>query len=147
MHLLDSFFTKPSLLSSTLRSINGTSQFANATGSSISAFDFVPSITAFVSSDSAFATALRCGQGSVATINPLALLGANIVAGSVVYSPLLVDGAFFRSVNGEEITVSVNNGTKYVNGAPVVQEDIIIQNGVVHIVDGVSLSRILAISI
>jgi len=126
-------------LSSTLQAIDGTGQFANETGSSISAYDFVPSITAFIPSDSALASALQCGQGSTATVNRLALLGANIVAGSVIYSPLLADGAFFRSVNGEDITVLVKNGTKYVNGARIVQEDIVIQNGVVHIVDGVSL--------
>jgi uncharacterized surface protein with fasciclin (FAS1) repeats len=130
------------LLSSTLQTIGGTNLFANATASSVSAFDFVPSITAFIPSDSAFATALRCSQGSNATINALALLGANIVEGFVAYSPLLVDGAFFQSINGDDITVLVSNGTKYVNGARIVQEDIVIQNGVVHIVDQVSLPRI-----
>ncbi|RDW75373.1 hypothetical protein BP6252_06515 [Coleophoma cylindrospora] len=136
IHITDGFFTIPTLLSSTLQTINGVAQFANATDSSLSSFDFVPSITAFVTSDSAFATALRCSQGSTAKINPLALLRANIVTGSVAYSPQLVDGAFFRSTYGEDITVSVINGTKYVNNAPVVEEDIVIQNGVVHIIGG-----------
>lgn len=139
---INSFFTIPTLLSSTLHTIGGTDLFANTTTPSVSAFDFVPSITAFIPSDSAFAAALRCGQDSNAKINALALLSANIVDSSVIYSPLLVDGAFFQSVNGDDVTVSVINGAKYVNGVRILQEDIVIQNGVVHIVDGVSIPKI-----
>lgn len=60
----------------------------------------------------------------------------------VAYSPSLVDGAFFKAANGEDITITVDrNGTKFANGVKIVQQDVIVENGVVHIIDGVSTQR------
>jgi uncharacterized surface protein with fasciclin (FAS1) repeats len=73
-------------------------------------------------------------------------MNAQSVRDFVAYSPSLVDGAFFKAGNGEDITITVKaDGTKYANGIKIVRQDIIVENGVVHIVDGVSkdLVRIL----
>jgi uncharacterized surface protein with fasciclin (FAS1) repeats len=65
-------------------------------------------------------------------------MNAQSVRDFVAYSPSLVDGAFFKAGNGEDITIEVKNGTKFANGIKIVQQDIIVENGVVHIIDGVS---------
>jgi len=68
-------------------------------------------------------------------------MNAQSVRDFVAYSPSLVDGAFFKAGNGEDITITVTaDGVKFANGIQIVQQDIIVENGVVHIIDGVSRS-------
>lgn len=103
------------------------------------AYDNVPSSTFFIPSDAALAKScsytLVPGQAR-------SLINAQLVKGFVAYSPALVDGAFFKSGNGEDITITVKaDGTKYANNIKIVQQDIIVENGVVHIIDGVSIAR------
>jgi uncharacterized surface protein with fasciclin (FAS1) repeats len=133
---LDSYFTIPSLLSSTLLEIEETSDVADALLSGLAILDHTPSITVFVPSDSAILSALECSK-TLSEEDALTLLGAHVVKGVVAYSPLLVDGAFFWAVGGEDISISVSNGTKYANYAKIIREDIVIKSGVVHVVDRV----------
>jgi uncharacterized surface protein with fasciclin (FAS1) repeats len=110
----------------------------------LSAFDRVPSITVFVPSNSALLAKLQCAA-VLSAGDARTLLNAQVVNNFVAYSPSLVDGAFFRAANGEDITITVKkDGSKYANGIKIIQEDIVVENGVVHIVDGVSKPPVLS---
>jgi hypothetical protein len=100
------------------------------------AYDNVPSTTFFIPSDAALA---KSCSWTLAPGEARTLMNAQSVRDFVAYSPSLVDGAFFKAGNGEDITITVKaDGTKYANGIKIVQQDIIVENGVVHIIDGVS---------
>ena len=120
----------------TLPKIEETCDIADALLSNLATLDHTPSITVFIPSDSAILSALHCNK-TLSQEDARTLLGAHAVKGVVAYSPLLVDGAFFRTVGGNDITISVSNGTKYANNAKIIREDIIIKNGVAHVVDQV----------
>lgn len=96
----------------------------------------MPSSTFFIPSDTALSKS--CSY-TLAPGEARTLMKAQSVRDFVAYSPNLVDGAFFKSGNGEDITITVKeDGTKFANGIKIVHQDIIVENGVVHIIDGVS---------
>ena len=55
--------------------------------------------------------------------------------GEVVYSSLLTDGKKLRTVLGSDVTITVQNGSTYVNAAKIVGPDYLTSNGVLHIID------------
>ncbi|MYI56360.1 MAG: fasciclin domain-containing protein, partial [Acidimicrobiia bacterium] len=50
-----------------------------------------------------------------------------------------LDGQSVATVNGAEITVSIDGGTVMVNDATVVATDIEASNGIIHVIDTVLL--------
>jgi hypothetical protein len=59
----------------------------------------------------------------------------HFVSGQVAYSSLLTDGKTLKTVQGGEITITVQNGSIYVNAAKIVGPDYLISNGVFHVLD------------
>ena len=59
--------------------------------------------------------------------------------GFAAYSPYLINGALFRTVEGVDVSISTaDDGSIFINGdASIVTEDIVIANGVVHVIDKV----------
>ena len=46
-----------------------------------------------------------------------------------------------KTVNGQDLKISVNNGTVMVNDATVVKADVVASNGVIHVIDTVLLPK------
>ncbi len=61
------------------------------------------------------------------------------VAGAVVFSGDLFDGAVLQTLNGANVTVTISNGDVLINDALVTVADIDAENGVVHVIDAVLL--------
>ncbi|KAG0646823.1 hypothetical protein D0Z07_6170 [Hyphodiscus hymeniophilus] len=59
----------------------------------------------------------------------------HIVPGVVAYSSLLTNGSQFKTATGANITVTVQGGDTYINGAKVLSSDYIVANGVAHVID------------
>lgn len=55
--------------------------------------------------------------------------------GEVAYSSLLTDGKTLQTVIGSDVTITVRNGSIYVNAAKIVDPDYLLSNGVLHILD------------
>jgi hypothetical protein len=55
----------------------------------------------------------------------------------VVYSPGLTNNTKFLALNGENITIMHNGNNLYVNSAQLLIPDILIANGVIHVIDNV----------
>jgi hypothetical protein len=55
----------------------------------------------------------------------------------VVYSPGLTNNTKFLALNGENITIMHNGNNLYVNSAQLLVSDILIANGVIHVIDNV----------
>ncbi|MCU4651483.1 fasciclin domain-containing protein [Roseibacterium sp. SDUM158016] len=96
--------------------------------------------TVFAPTDEAFA-ALPEGtvEGLLADPEALAaILTYHVVPGAVM-SGDLSDGMMATTVNGADITISIDGGTVMVNDATVVAADIEASNGVIHVIDSVIL--------
>lgn len=95
--------------------------------------------TVFAPTDEAFA-ALPEGtvEGLLADPEALAaILTYHVIAGKVM-STDLSEGLMAATVNGAEVTITLEGGAK-VNGANIVAADIAATNGVIHVIDAVIL--------
>jgi len=54
----------------------------------------------------------------------------------VGYSSLLTNTTL-KTANGASVTISIINGSVFVNSAKVITPDVLVANGVVHVIDGV----------
>ena len=62
------------------------------------------------------------------------VLGYHLVPNMTLYSTDLTNGTLPTFI-GENITITVNNGSVYVNSAKVVTPNVLVMEGVVHIID------------
>ncbi len=133
-HVIDTVLTVPQNISATLVASNLTALAGAATAANLvdtlqSARDltiFAPSNAAFQNIGSVLANA------SVETLT--GVLGYHVVNGTVAYSSTL-SNTTVRSLTGQEIRITVNNGSIFVNSAKVVNPDVLVANGVVHVID------------
>ncbi len=100
--------------------------------------------TVFAPTNAAFA-ALPAGtvEGLLKPEKKAALTGVltyHVVAGSVKAADLK-DGQKVKTLQGEELTVSIKEGKVMINGANVLAADLESGNGIVHVVDGVLLPK------
>ena len=132
----NSFFTKPITLSATSNQ-TGHSQFASRLDQSnlTHLIDTTPSITCFLPSNAAFVKAT--GNSTQTPSQIASQLSGHIVTDQVLYLPRLVDGATYSTKAGTTIVVSIRDGRYFINGAQIVQADVILENGVAHILDKV----------
>ncbi|KAH7347058.1 FAS1 domain-containing protein [Pyrenochaeta sp. MPI-SDFR-AT-0127] len=65
------------------------------------------------------------------------ILTYHVVTGAISYSPSFENGAKLSTANGGNITITVNDGRVFVNNAGVIVSDILIANGVLHVIDEV----------
>lgn len=92
---------------------------------------FAPNNEAFASLDQADLTELLTNPQQLGDI-----LRYHVVEGAVTSSDL-EDGQTLTTLEGSDLTVSVDGSTVMVDGAEVVEPDIEAGNGVIHIIDGV----------
>ena len=97
--------------------------------------------TVFAPTDAAFA-ALPAGTVDALLQDPTGAL-ANIllyhVLGLTALSTDLVDGMMVPTLQGDDVTVTINADGVFINDAQVIMADIIADNGVVHVIDAVLL--------
>jgi uncharacterized surface protein with fasciclin (FAS1) repeats len=100
----------------------------------VSTVDTIEDLTIFVPNDAAFVAAASAFEGaSIETLT--SVLTYHAVAGAVVFSSDIANGTV-KTVQGNELTLSVGtDGTVYVDNAKVVLPNIILSNGVAHIID------------
>lgn len=58
-----------------------------------------------------------------------------VVPGFVGYSTLLKNGMNLKSQQGADLTVTIQDGDIYINAAKVIASDLLVANGVVHVID------------
>jgi uncharacterized surface protein with fasciclin (FAS1) repeats len=60
------------------------------------------------------------------------------VPGFVGYLPDLTEGAMLKTQAGESLVISVVDGEYFVNDAKITTANLILENGVAHVIDKVS---------
>jgi len=101
--------------------------------------------TVFAPTDAAFA-ALPMGTIDALLLDPTGPLASILlyhVLGLQALSTDLSDGMMVTTLQGEEITVTINGGGVFINDAQVTVADIAATNGVVHVIDAVLLPPVM----
>lgn len=95
----------------------------------------VPDVTYFIpNSAAALANATTLIHNS-SSEDLQALFQYHVVPGFVGYSPLLTNGTSLKTAQGENVTITLQEGDIFVNAAKVISTDWIVANGVVHVID------------
>ncbi|OAP55316.1 hypothetical protein AYL99_10289 [Fonsecaea erecta] len=134
IHTTDGLFTVPVNLSTTAQTTGQTTFLSLASASNQSSvLDSTPLITVFIPTNQAFAAA---------NINPSSSGLPSILAGHVVqnfagYLPSLGNGATFITQSGTTVTVTIQGDDYFVNNAKIVSSNLILENGVAHVIDTV----------
>ncbi|KAI0382526.1 FAS1 domain-containing protein [Hypomontagnella monticulosa] len=131
IHITDSYFKTPESLSSTSQ-VTGQTAFANLLSSSNTSktLDTTPSVTVFLPLNAAI-------NNANSSLPPSQLISDHVVAGTVSYLPDLKDGTVLTTQRGELLAISVRSGRYYVNGGLITQANLILENGVAHVVNKV----------
>ena len=129
-----SLFTVPHLLSSTAQ-FTGQTTFVSLTNGSnqTSVLDSTPLITVFIPTNDAFAAA----NISTASNNTASLLSAHVLPNFAGYLPSLTNGSTIVTQAGTSITVTIKGDDYFINDAKIVSSNLIIDNGVAHVIDSV----------
>jgi uncharacterized surface protein with fasciclin (FAS1) repeats len=96
--------------------------------------------TVFAPTDAAFA-ALPAGtvDALLADIPALTNILTYHAVGATALSTGLTNGQLVTTLQGQKVTVTINNGNVFINNAQVTVADIVATNGVVHVIDAVLL--------
>jgi hypothetical protein len=109
---------------------------ALGTAELVSTLDGLKDVTVFAPSDAAF-TNIESALPGLSKEQLTSILTYHVVNGTVAYSPSLTDDQKVRTLNGAEVTISIEDGSVFVNSAKVVLADVLVANGVVHVIDNV----------
>jgi uncharacterized surface protein with fasciclin (FAS1) repeats len=134
IHIIDTVLTFPLSDSATtvaagLTSLAGVLGMANL----VATVDGLKDVTIFAPSNAAF-EAIGSAAGSLTTDQLTSILTYHVVAGTVGYSTTLTNTTL-KTVNGGSVTITVENGSVFVNSAKVIIPDVLVANGVVHVID------------
>ncbi|KAK3984271.1 FAS1 domain-containing protein [Cladorrhinum sp. PSN332] len=91
-----------------------------------------PGITVLAPTDAALATVGNLSDSELAKV-----LQRHILTNVTAYTPVLRDGKSLPSLAGDQVTISLKNGSYHINDAIIVKGDVIIKNGVLHTIDKV----------
>lgn len=136
VQVIDSLLIPPTNVTETTNAFNLTSlEGALYASDLVDTFTDTPNVTVFAPANEAFQalgsaiTNLTADQ--IATIIEYHLLPQTI------YSTGLTNGSKFLTEQGENITVLHSGNNVYINSAQLLQSDILIANGVLHVIDNV----------
>ncbi|KAF2687184.1 FAS1 domain-containing protein [Lentithecium fluviatile CBS 122367] len=138
VHIIDRVLTLPANVYDTAGAANLTSLrgAANATNL-LDTVNNTPDITIFAPTNEAF-NSVGDSLESLSEEDLANVLGYHVVVGTVAYSSTLGNGTSVQASNGGNLTITIDgNGTVFVNSARVLTPNVLVANGVVHIIDNV----------
>lgn len=143
IHKIDRVLTFPQLISTTAAAA-GLTELVEAlkATSLVKVVDETPDLTVFAPNNAAFE---KLGPAAAnLTVDQLTeILGYHVVAaGSPLYSTDFTDGAVIKTLQGQSVKVSIKDGNVFVNDAKVIIPDVLVANGVVHVIDSVLLPNL-----
>lgn len=136
VQVIDTILLPPSNLTATTDAFNLTSfEGALYTTDSLESLNAQKDITVFIPNNDAF-QALGPAITEL-TVNELLKVVDYHILPQVVYSTNLTNGTTFTTEQGTSLKITHINNNLYVNSAQLLQGDILIENGVFHIIDNV----------
>ena len=124
----------PLTLSSTAQSTGETTfvSLTNASSQTV-ALDSSPSITVFIPTNDAFSAA----NISTASSGIASVISGHVILDFVGYLPILTNGGNYMTQSGKILTVTIQGDDYFVNNAKIIASNLILENGVAHVIDTV----------
>ena len=94
-------------------------------------------ITIFVPSNAAIA-AVSSSYSTPSQIQTFVY--SHIIPDFLGYLPQLTDGLTLRTLANTTVTVTIVNNIYYINGAKIINPDVLTDNGVIDVIDNVSIN-------
>ncbi|KAF2086722.1 Fasciclin-domain-containing protein [Saccharata proteae CBS 121410] len=138
IHIIDRVLTIPENASATALDI-GLTAFVGAVNETdlTQTVDTTPDLTIFAPNNDAFQS-IGSALANLSTDDLATILTYHVVNGSqVYYSTALSDGMSLTALSGGNLTISFESDEVFVNGAKVVTPNMLIANGVCHVIDNV----------
>ncbi|KAJ2897586.1 hypothetical protein MKZ38_004540 [Zalerion maritima] len=138
IHIISSVLSPPPNISAALASTDDLSSLASAlaNASLVSTVASLSDITVFAPNNDAFAS-IGDALGGLGDDEIAGVLTYHVVQGTVGYGSLLSNTSL-ETVEGGDVRITVTEaGDVMVNGAKVVVADVLVSNGVVHVIDAV----------
>jgi uncharacterized surface protein with fasciclin (FAS1) repeats len=141
IHIIDRLLVLPETTTDTasaagLSSLRGALHATNL----MDTVDNTPDITIFAPNNEAFQS-IGSALPNLTTEQITDILTYHVVVGGngtgVGYSSALSNGTTLKTANGQDLTITIGDKGIFVNSARVVAADILIANGVVHVIDDV----------
>ncbi|KAI9870631.1 MAG: hypothetical protein M1830_004025 [Pleopsidium flavum] len=137
IHVIDNVLTVPQNISATAVAANLTSLAgALMNAKLVETLDTARDVTVFAPNNAAF-QAIGSALPNMTTEELTRILEYHVCNGTVEYSSMLKNNTMLKTMNGDNLTVTMVNGTTFVNSAKVVMPDVLVANGVVHVIDNV----------
>jgi uncharacterized surface protein with fasciclin (FAS1) repeats len=134
IHIIDTVLTIPASDSSTAVAAGLTSlASALTTANLVSTVNGLADVTIFAPSNAAF-NAIGSAVGSLSVSQLTSILTYHVVVGTVGYSTLL-SNTTLKTVNGGSVTITIEDGSVFVNSAKVIIPNVLVANGVIHVID------------
>lgn len=134
IHIIDTVLTIPASDADTATAAGLTSLAGALTAAGVvSTVNGLKDVTIFAPSNDAFA-AIASTAANLTTAQIASILTYHVVQGTVGYSSLL-SNISLTTVNGAKVTITVAGGNVFVNSAKVILADVLVSNGVVHVID------------
>lgn len=131
---MDSVLTIPQLITTTLDDLNLTAALGAITRTNLAGIgDVLPDVTVFAPDNAAFqAIASEIANMSIAQLTNV--LEFHVLNGTVLYSTMLQNNSIPTS-EGVNLQFTTTNGSIFVNNARIVIPDVLVANGVMHVID------------
>lgn len=138
LHIIDTVLSIPGDLNSTLVAANLTSAdgaLKKAGSDLTSKLAGLHNVTVFVPSNSAFSDISNIASNWTSS-QVADILDYHIIDGTVDYSILFKNNTQAATLGGGNVTFTVDNGTIFVDSARIIEKDVLLSNGVLHVIDG-----------
>ncbi|GAM37204.1 hypothetical protein TCE0_022f06925 [Talaromyces pinophilus] len=137
VHIIDKVLTVPLNVSSSaaaagLSAVAGALQAEKLTET----VDDLKNVTIFAPENSAF-QAIGSALGNFTADQLTGILEYHVLNDTLAYSTDLKNDIQYTAVNGRNLTIRIDNGSIFVDSARVVTPNLLVANGVVHIIDNV----------
>lgn len=137
IHIVDSVLMIPQNVSETAIQLNLTAAAGALTNATlVETVDQMSDVTIFVPSNEAF-SAIGSALPNLTMEELTAILQYHVVEGVVGYSTDLENGTSLTTLQGNNVTIYVEDDTVFVNSARVINPDVLVANGVIHVIDNV----------
>jgi uncharacterized surface protein with fasciclin (FAS1) repeats len=134
IHVIDNFLTIPQNITTTLVELDDTSALGAIVKSGLNSGPAPANVTVFVPNNAAF-KAIGSVLGNVTMEQLQGILGYHIVGDAVVYSTMLTNGMNITTSTNGTIHVTIDGDDVFVNSAKVVIPNVLVKEGVVHVID------------
>jgi uncharacterized surface protein with fasciclin (FAS1) repeats len=137
IHIIDRLLVLPVAADETLSAANLTALRGALNATELTeTVNTTPNITVFAPTNEAIQD-IGSALANLTTEQITDVLTYHVVAGTIGYSSGLENGTELTAVNGDKLTIVIGDGGVFVNNAKVVVADVLIANGVVHVIDQV----------